>query len=212
MSLLPLLLSAVLALTAAQPRPFDLAAPGALRAVNRAVQPLVDGARRGVRLDQRAGNGVAWIAGAALANGVIEVDVRGRDVQQGSFVGLAFRAANDSTYDAVYVRPFNYRAADAVRRGHAVQYVAMPDYDFARLRQERPEAFENPVVPAPEATAWVHLRLEVQGSQVRVFVGDGAAPDLTVATLDTRTRGGVGLWVGNESPGDFANLRITATP
>jgi hypothetical protein len=188
-----------------------LAARGALRAVGRAVGPLdsagVPGLR-GVRVDERAGAGVVWLEGVEFAEGTIDLMVRGRDVLQRSFLGVAFHAADDSTYDAVYLRPFNFRAADPVRRQHAVQYISAPTHDFDRLRRERPEEFENPVEPAPEPGAWVRLRVEVRGPQVRVYVGEGAAPDLTVEKLNGRTRGGVGLWVGNNSPGDFADVRV----
>jgi hypothetical protein len=44
---------------------------------------------------------------------------------------------------------------------------------------------------------------------VRVFVDRAAAPVLEVQRLTTRASGWVGLWVGNTSPGDFANVTIT---
>jgi hypothetical protein len=193
--------------------PVDLAAlagGGALRTVNRAgAAVLEEPGIRGVRVDERAGFGAVWLEGVDFADGTLEVDVRGRDVDQRSFVGLAFHGAGDSTYDAVYLRPFNFRAADSTRRAHAVQYVALPGYEWRRLREERPGTFEHAVDPAPDPNGWTHLRVVVRGPQVRVYVGEGAEPDLVVEKLTPRTRGRVGLWVGDNSPGDFANLRLT---
>jgi len=44
---------------------------------------------------------------------------------------------------------------------------------------------------------------------VSVFVGDAKEPSLVIDQLNDRTKGLVGLWVGNTSDGDFANLKIT---
>ncbi len=92
--------------------PIDLAerlTAGKLRAVNRDVTAL-SGSRRGVHLTEKEGPGVAWIEGSDFAEGTIEVDVRGRDVLQQSFLGVAFHRKDDNTYEAVYLRPFNFRA------------------------------------------------------------------------------------------------------
>jgi hypothetical protein len=170
----------------------------------RAVTALVDGVRRGVRVADGPGGALAWLDDVEIGDGVIELDVRGKDAFQQSFPGVAFRAAGDSAYDAVYLRPFNFRAADPVRRQHAVQYVARPDYDFDRLRRERPEEFENPVEPAPDPNGWVHLRVVLAGPRVSVYVGEGAEPDLVVRSLSGRGRGRVAL----HNPGDYANLSV----
>jgi hypothetical protein len=42
-----------------------------------------------------------------------------------------------------------------------------------------------------------------------VFAGAVATPTMDVRTLGQLQRGAVGLWVGNNSDGDFANLRVT---
>ncbi len=183
-------------------------AAGKLRAVNRDVAPL-EGDRRGVHVSEKAGPGVVWLEGTEFAQGAIEVDVRGRDVMQQSFVGVAFHRKDDTTYDAVYLRPFNFRAADPVRRQNAVQYIAVPDYDWPRLRKEFPSEFENPVDPSVAPTEWVPLKVVVKDRTVQVYVGAVTSPTLEVRELGAHDRGAVGLWVGNNSDGDFANLRVT---
>ena len=194
------------------PQRIDLAerlAAGKLRAVNRDLSKL-QGPPSGVHLSEKEGPGVAWIEGSDFAAGAIEVDIRGRDELQKSFVGIAFHRKDDATYEAVYLRPFNFRADDPTRHQHAVQYVAMPAYDWPRLRKEFPEEFENPVEHSIVPTDWVPVRIVVKAQRVEVFVGPVKTPTLEVRRLAQEDRGMIGLWAGNNSDGDFANLRVTA--
>jgi hypothetical protein len=175
---------------------------------NRRVTGFTDGARQGLRLSEGPGEGPAYLEGVEFASCTIELDVRGKDVQGGSFVGVAFLGVDSTTFDAIYFRPFNFRAADSTRRAHAVQYIAQPTYTWQKLRAEHPGMYEKPVNPAPDPNGWFHVRVVVAGSQVRVFVDGAAEPSLVVTRLSQRTKGRVGFWVGNGSGGDFANLRI----
>jgi len=182
--------------------------PKDLDVFNRTVSALSDGTRKGVHLDERPGEGVAYLKGIEFSNGTIEFDVRGKDVQGQSFVGVAFHGLDSTTYDAIYFRPFNFRTDDPARHSHAVQYVSQPTYPWQKLRAERPGAFEQPVSPAPDPNGWFHVRVVVASPKVSVFVGDAKEPSLVVNQLSDRTKGLVGLWVGNGSGGDFADLKI----
>jgi hypothetical protein len=184
-------------------------ASGKLHVVNREAAKAPDRAGA-VRVSEKEGSGVAWIDGTDFATGTIEIDVRGKDVLQQSFLGVAFHRKDDATYETVYLRPFNFRAEDPARHQHAVQYVSMPDYDWPRLRKEFPEEFENPVDQSIDPNGWVPLRIVVQPQRVQIFAGPDKTPALEVRKLGQLDRGMVGLWVGNTSGGDFANLRITA--
>jgi hypothetical protein len=210
-ALLPLV-SACATFGAGGARAIDLASlarRGDLTLAGRTVTELVDGGRRGAHISAAEGEGAAWVDGVRFETGTIELDVRGKDVLQQSFLGVAFSGSNDSTFEAVYLRPFNFRSADPVRKVHAVQYVSMPVYTWQKLRTERAEVFENPVDPAPDPNGWVPLRVVVEDARVRIYVGDGAEPDLVVDRLGDHAGRRVGIWVGNTSDGDFANLRIT---
>src|SRR2546422_9800046 len=81
-----------------------------LNVFNRSVSSLNDGAKRGVRLSESSGEGVAYLQGMEFANGTIEFDVRGKDVQQQSFVGVAFHGVDGTTYDAIYFRPLDRKS------------------------------------------------------------------------------------------------------
>lgn len=196
--------------TASAQRSINLAeqlSAGRLRGQNRSVAAL-DGNEVGVRVNAQSGPGVVWIDGTEFGDGTIDVAVCGRDVPQQSFVGVAFHRRDDSTYEAVYLRPFNFRATNAASRHHAVQYIAVPDYDWPRLRQERPEQFESAVDASVSPTDWIPLRIVIDGSSLKVYVGSATgSPALDVERLATTGRGMVGLWVGNGSDGVFANLR-----
>jgi hypothetical protein len=210
LSTVPARAGAPRAIQSGAPQQIDLAerlAAGKLKAVNREVTTLQGS--RGVHVSEKAAPGLVWIEGTDFGEGTIEVDVRGRDVLQKSFVGIAFHRKDDNTYESVYLRPFNFRADDPARHQHAVQYMASPDYDWPRLRKEFPEEFENPVDPSIAPTDWVPLKVIVTGRKVQVYVGPVKSPTLDVRKLGQDDRGMVGLWTGNNSDGDFRNLRIT---
>lgn len=181
-----------------------------LRGVNRTVTAST--ARQGaVHVSAAEGPGVIWVAGTeAFSNGSIEVMLRGKDVYQQSFPGIAFHRQDDKTYEAVYVRPFNFRVTDPERHVHAVQYVSVPNFDWPKLRQDFPNKYESAVTPDVSPTAWVSLKVVVARGRVQAYVGGVASPTLNVDALGGLTRGGIGLWVGNNSDGEFADLRVSA--
>src|SRR5215218_8893947 len=120
------------------------------RVVNRTHTVVPENGRPIVRLDAKPGDGFAVVKGGALAEGTIELDVRGEDLQQQSFVGVAWAVQNDSTYESVYLRPFNFRTPDTARAKRAVQYVSQPTWPWPRLRAESPGKYEQPVSPVPD--------------------------------------------------------------
>ena len=179
-----------------------------LKHFNRTVNNFNDGARKGVRLSEGTGEGLTYLEGIELAGGTVELDIRGKDVQQQSFVGVAFHGVDGTTYDAVYFRPFNFKAEDPARRIRAVQYISHPTYTWQKLRAEHPGRYEKPVSPVPDPNDWFRMRVVVASPRVSVFVNDAAEPSLVVSQLSDRKKGLVGLWVGNSSGGDFAKLTI----
>jgi hypothetical protein len=192
----------------AKAEPFILSDPPPI-VHNRQISSFTENGRPGFHLDEHAGDGLGWWPDIKLANGTIEFDVRGTNVFQKSFVGVAFHGLDENTYDAVYFRPFNFQTGDPVRRSHGVQYIAYPSYTWDRLRAEHPNKFEHEVSPAPSPDGWFHVRIEVKHPRVRAFVNNEEKPCLEVGQLSDRKSGWVGIWVGNGSGGDFANLKVT---
>jgi len=176
--------------------------------VNRGATVVEDGGKRAVRFDEKTGQGLAWIEGSDFSEGTIEIDIKGKNVLQRSFVGVAFRGVDEKTHDAVYFRPFNFKSEEAVRRIHAVQYVSHPTYTWQKLREERNGVYEKAVNPVPDPDGWFHARIVVANRKVSVYVNDAKEPSLVVEELSDRRQGWVGLWVGEGSGGAFANLKI----
>jgi hypothetical protein len=179
-----------------------------LKLFNRTATRLDDDEKHGVQLSEAEGDGVAFLPGIEFGDGTIEFDVRGKDVAQRSFVGIAVHGVDGSAYDAIYFRPFNFKATDPVGRSHAVQYHSLPVYTWQKLRTEQPGKYEQAVNPVPDPNEWFHARVVVASGKASVFVDAAKDPCLVVTLLNDRKTGLVGLWVGNNSGGDFANLTL----
>ncbi len=179
------------------------------KAVNRTISA---GTETGsIHLNEADGDGLAIIKGKSFTNGTIEVDIKGRDVQQRSFVGIAFHAMNDSTFEAIYFRPFNFRAADPVKKVHMVQYVAEPKYGWEKLRNTFPNKYEKSITPAPDPNQWFHAKIVVAGKKISVYINGEKTPSLSVESLVNYNGRMIGYMVGNGSDGDWKNLKITAS-
>ena len=164
---------------------------------------LTDGQYKGVSY-----SGIAWIKGANFSTGSIDVDIRGRDVYQQNFLGIAFHGNDTITYDAIYFRPFNFQTPDTLRHKHMVQYISEPAYPWERLRKDHPLVYENTITPAPMPANWLHAHIVVTGDSIAVYVNHSTIPSLKVKKLNDRNAGGIGLW-DMYYAGDFANLVVT---
>ena len=90
-----------------------------------------------------------------------------------------------------------------------MQYVLVPSHEWRRLRMEHPGQYEAAIVSPPSSEAWVHLRLELEGPTVRVFIDNASAPALVVDRIGAVEKGWIGLWGGHNSDGMFANLKVS---
>jgi hypothetical protein len=152
---------------------------------------------------------VIVLTGIEFTDGVIEFDALGQsDPPQSNFLGISFRFVDERTHDAVYFRPFNFRADDPERKAHAVQYISHPKHHWFTLRKDKTGQYEKPIVPAPDGDAWLHARIVIERPKVSVYVNAATDPSLVVEELSDRIGGGIGLWVGPGRGGYFANLTI----
>lgn len=180
------------------------------KAFNRTVSMIKEEGTTVIKLNEAEGPGIAWIKALEFTNGVIDLDIQGKDLLQQSFVGVAFHGVNDTTYEAVYFRPFNFSTSDPIRKLHAVQYIANPQFDWPKLRTDFPNQYEKPVTPAPDPNKWFHVRLQIKGRKVSVFINGNTLPMLAIEGLVDTGGKMVGYWVGNGSAGKWKNLNITA--
>lgn len=217
---------------------YALESTDGLRASNVSVEAAVHQGRRGVRVRMadavrdrfasmtaeerdratKVGTVVDYLAvitGTSFRNGVIEAEIAGAPqvgAAEGArgFVGIAFRVQEDmQTYDAFYLRPTNGRADDQVRRNHSTQYISHPAWTWFRLRTETPEKYESYVDLVPGE--WTKVRIEVRGTQARLFVRDQPQPTLIVNDLKTGADaiGAVALWIDVGTEAHFRNLTVT---
>ncbi|WP_167613629.1 family 16 glycoside hydrolase [Maribellus sediminis] len=159
-----------------------------------------------ILLNSNEGDGLVVYQNLEFENGTIEVDLKGKDVLQRSFLGIAFHIQDENSYNAVYFRPFNFKKPE--RAGHSVQYISHPEFAWHKLRSDFPEQFENPVTPIPDPNDWFHAKIEVSWPNVKVYVDDAEEPSLAVKMKSAFQTGKVGFWVGNGSDGSFRNLTI----
>ena len=175
---------------------------------NRQLSLAGEAERNAVSLNENGGEGLGWLTNVTFSTGTIEIDLKGQDVYQKSFLGIAFHGVNDSTYDAVYFRPFNFQSPDAIRKSHSVQYICLPKYEWYYLRENYPAKYENTLTQSIEATSWFHAKIVVTKNSIDVYVNGDNKPSLTVQPLADYSKGNVGFWVGNNSDGDFSNITI----
>jgi len=183
---------------------------GNFKVVNRSINVSNEQGKTLVHLDAKPGDGVAWLNDITFEKGIVEFDVKGKNVMQQSFVGIAFHGRNDSTFDAVYFRPFNFQSSDAARKSHSVQYVSLPQYDWSVLREKYPGKYENALTVSVQPESWFHAKVVIDANNITVFVNGDSKASLTVQPISKSTTGKIGFWVGNNSDGDFSNLKITS--
>lgn len=161
-----------------------------------------------------SGDTIAILKGTRFRNGTIEVWLAGAPTDEAvaaqgarGFVGIAFRVADPSRYEAIYLRPTNGRAEDQLRRNHSIQYISHPEYPWERLRSEAPGQYEAYADMAPGE--WIRCRIVVSGTKAELFLGAAKQPNLVVNDLKHGDlSGGVALWIGPGTVAHFSDLRL----
>ncbi len=179
-----------------------------LKAINRTISLSKEG-NGAVELDAKPGDGLGLIKGVMFTKGVIEMDIKGENNPGKSFVGIAFNIQNDSTYEVVYFRPFNFVAEEKIRREHMVQYISHPEFTWKKLRETRTGEFENEIMNPPDPDSWFRLKLEIEDDNISVYVNKSETPSLEVERLTTHKSDQIGLWTGFNSKGAFRHLKIS---
>jgi hypothetical protein len=152
--------------------------------------------------------GNAWLKDVTFTNGRIDIDLRGKNIPGQSFIGVAFSALNDSDYECLYFRPFNFENPDSIHRKHMVQYMSLPGHEWNVLRESNPFVFEKTIFPAPDPSRWFHATILADSDSLRVFVNAAVEPCLRVKRFKNHRGEKFVLWC-SDLPGDFANLVIT---
>ena len=160
-----------------------------------------------VEMTAEGNEGMLILKDALFSNGVIELDIKSEDEKGKSFLGLAFHGLNDTVYDAIYFRTFNFRGPK--KSGNAMQYISHPEYTWHSLRESQKGKYENNISPPPKPEDWFHVKIVVKSPKIEVFINGSNEPSLAVDQLSTRTNGWIGFWADVQSRGLFKNLIIT---
>jgi len=83
--------------------------------VNRVLSLLTDDSRA-VRLSVASGDGLSYLTDVSFKEGTVNIALHGENNPDRSFVGFAFNIQNDSTYEVVYFRPFNFVAEEPLHK------------------------------------------------------------------------------------------------
>ena len=206
----------------AQTKRYALESTAGLRLHNVIAKAVTHQGKKGLRIEAAPGlvpgqtrpDLLARIDDVEFSNGVIEAEIAGAPPPNAEgargFVGIAFRLQSDNTtYDAFYLRPTNGRAEDQERRNHATQYISHPDWTWSRLRRETPSKYESYVDLEPDT--WTKIRIEVRGTQARLYVHDQPQPALIVNDVKSGVngKGAVALWLEAGTVAHFRNLTVT---
>ena len=186
----------------------DLCRKNQIETFNRQISWFTENEREAIRLSDNEGDGIAWIRGVEFSSGVIEVDIRGTDELQEFSAGIAFHGSDNDTLDAIYFCPYDFPYADSDTEFYKVNYISLPFYTRSVLRENLNRSYEKSFNPLRDSNGWFHVRISVQTDKVSVFTDNIMDPILSFGKLSHRKTGKIGFWVGDNSGGDFANLKI----
>ena len=159
-------------------------------------------------LNRKIGDGMAIIEDLNFDEGVIELELKGENNMGKSFVGIAFNIQNDSTYEAVYFRPFNFQSDEKIRREHSVQYIYHPKYTWRFLRTNYESQFESEYPRQPLPDEWFRVRVKIDDKKVCVYDQETNTELLSIKRLTKQVSDRIGLWTGFNSKGEFRNMKI----
>lgn len=197
---------------------FPLTDTAGLVLKNVAVKAVEYKGRKAVQVTVPAGEeGYAILPGVDFQDGTIEAEIALKattppGVRMPGFVGIAFRARPDASHcELLYLRPGNSHANDQAMRNHSVQYFAVPDFGWSKLRREWPYVYESHAEISFET--WIHVKIEVRGREAKLFLNGSDSPSLVVNGLKGEDlRGAVALWGYQDEEAYFANVRVTSAP
>jgi hypothetical protein len=146
----------------------------------------------------------ALVSGVDFVDGTIEFDLSA--MPDGNFFGLVFRYVDAFYHENIYFRLHRSGSFEAVQYAPRVN-------STAGSWQLYPEFMAQATFPV---AAWVHVRAEISGQGMTLFVGDSTKPLIVVPRLRGVTeRGRVGFWgrVNNQPEAwtaAISNVRVRA--
>jgi hypothetical protein len=176
-----------------------------IKAVNRVIS-FYENQPDAIEMNTENSSGLGIFEDIEFDKGIIKVELLGENNPGKSFIGIAFNIQNDSTYEAIYFRPFNFVAEEQIRKEHMVQYIFHPEYTWYKLRDERTGEFENEISDPPNPDDWFKAIIKLDEGNVEVYVNEISEPVLYVNRLTSTKSNKIGIWTGYGSSGRFRNL------
>ena len=176
-----------------------------IKAVNRIISLYGDSPDT-VEMNAKDDDGFGILEDIEFDKGIIEVELLGENNPGKSFIGIAFNIQNDSTFEAVYFRPFNFVAEEQIRKDHMVQYIFHPEFSWRKLRDERTGEFENEISDPPNPNDWFKAIIMISDTKVEVYINEISKPVLSVDRLTSTKSNKISIWTGFGSSGRFRNL------
>ncbi len=159
-------------------------------------------------LNNQMGDGLAILKKTRFDEGIIEIELKGENLPGRSFIGLAFNIQNDSTYEAIYFRPFNFQADEQIKREHSVQYISHPKNTWRYLRTNFEGQYEAEYTRKPSPDEWFSISISIDSENVTVYDEESNTELLRVVRLEKQMSDRIGLWTGNNSKGEFRKLMV----
>jgi sugar lactone lactonase YvrE len=141
--------------------------------------------------------GFAYLKDVEFENGVIEVDMAVQRMR--SYPGIVFRMKSQTDYERVYLRP--HRAG---LYPDAIQYVASFNGIDSWQLYNGEGMTASVVLPYEE---WFHVKIEIQGTQARVFINNSEQAALHIDDLQHGlSKGTIGLNGPTDGSAYFSNF------
>lgn len=154
------------------------------------------------RFGRECVTGAAILKDVEFSNGVIEVDIATPDRTR-AYPGVVFRMQDQTNMEWVYVRPHR-----SPFYSDAIQYTPMINRVTGWQLYSGDGYTAAADFPADE---WVHLKLEISGTQARVYVNGAIEPDLTITDLKHGvSRGAIGVLDSTGEAACFSNFSYMA--
>jgi len=176
-----------------------------IKAVNRIIS-LYGDQLDAVEMNAKNSDGIGILEDVEFDKGTIEIELLGENNPGKSFIGIAFNIQNETTYEAIYFRPFNFVAKEQIRKDHMVQYIFHPEFTWRKLRDERTGEFENEIEIPPNPDDWFKVIININEEKVEVYVNELSEPVLVIDRLISTKSKKIGIWTGFGSSGRFKNL------
>ncbi len=149
-------------------------------------------------MDRKCLIGTAFLKDVEFEDGVIEVDVAVDGAR--SYPGIVFRMQSEQNYERFYLRPHRSNLyPDALQYTPVINGIACWQfYNGAGYTA-------GADIPKDQ---WMHLKMEVQGTQARIFINDTSKPVLEIYDLKHgASRGTIGIFSPRNRTAHFSNFR-----